>query len=438
MASSNKKPKAPTGVTHEGARVRIPNALAQLKRSVLACLLFEDSFYESGEEIAERISRMAAHVPLSQVSDLAIEARTTHKLRHAPLWLTRAMLEHPERSGNSALISDTISHVINRADEMGELVAMYWKGGKHPLANALKVGLRNAFGKFDQYKLAKYMNRGAVRIRDVMFLVHPKPANAEREALYKAIADQTLAAPDTWEVALSGGADKRETFTRLINEGNLGALATLRNLRNMQSAGVERDTVRKALAREMKGVLPFQFVSAAKAVPMWEDMVEESMLNALAAMPRLRGKTVLLVDTSGSMDSRVSNKSDLMRGEAAAALAMLTREVCEEVEIAAFDDEVRPMPPRRGFGLISLLHPRNRGTNAHKAVQWANGRGYDRIIIVTDEQSRTELSMPLRDSTAYIMNVAAYQNGIGYGPWTTVSGFSESLIRFITETEARS
>lgn len=57
------------------------------------------------------------------------------------------------------------------------------------------------------------------------------------------------------------------------------------------------------------------------------------MYRCLAEQPKLGGKTVLVVDTSGSMTARLSAKSEMSRMEVAAALAILARELCEEVVI---------------------------------------------------------------------------------------------------------
>lgn len=438
MASSNKKPKAQRVATHEGAFVAKAGALEQLRRTVLACLLFEDTFYEDGQTAAQRIRENAHAVPVTDVLNLAVDARTVHKLRHAPLWLLAAALSHPARAGHGGEIRDAIASCVKRADEMGELVSMYWEGGKKPLANSLRKGLADAFVKFDRYRLTKYMQRGAIRVRDVMFLVHPKPRDDEQALLFKEIADQTATAPDTWEVALSAGADKRATFERLIDANELGALAVLRNLRNMRDAGVPREKVRDALLRNGRGVLPFQYVAASNACPGWESDIEQAMMQSLAGMGSLPGKTILYSDTSGSMNATLSAKSTLRRDAAAAALAMLTREVCEEVQVCTFDDVVREMPDRRGFALIDLLKCRNKGTNARACYDHAIRQdNVARVIILTDEQSATHLPALPKGVRGYIMNVAAYQNGIGYGSWTHVSGFSENLVRFIIESEAR-
>src|SRR5437870_5504486 len=80
--------------THEGAPARHISAEMQLRRSVLACLLWEDQFYEDGVEIAGRIAELVPKVAAARVAGLAVEAREQMKLRHAPLLLVREMARH--------------------------------------------------------------------------------------------------------------------------------------------------------------------------------------------------------------------------------------------------------------------------------------------------------------------------------------------------------
>src|SRR5580698_11107890 len=105
-----------------------------------------------------------------------------------------------------------------------------------------------------------------------------------------------------WEVALSAGADKREAWERLLREQKLGALALLRNLRNMREAGVDESLVLAALSSMSTArVLPFRFLAAARYAPQWEEALEQAMLTCVAGQEKLRGKTIVLVDVSGSM-----------------------------------------------------------------------------------------------------------------------------------------
>lgn len=424
-----------TETTHEGARAVRINAEQQLRRSVMACMLWEDEFYEDGTAIAERIATLAKALPFDKVAAIAIEAREQMKLRHAPLWLLVAMLK--ARHGGRKM-GDLIARVCQRADEPAELLAMYWKDQPQaPLTKQLKAGLARAIGKFDEYQLAKNNKDGAVKLRDVLFLSHAKPSE-DREALYKRIAENTLATPDTWEVALSGGADKKETFLRLMAEGNLGGLAFLRNLRNMAESGVPKQAVLDYATRaKIDRVLPFRFVAAARALPQWEDVIEPMMLSVTDKQKKLAGRTLLLVDVSGSMDAAISNKSQLQRIDAACGLAILLREISSDVSIWTFSNALTQVAPRRGFALRDAIvkSQPHQGTHLGAAVHTINQREeYDRLIVITDEQSNDAVENP--KGLGYVLNVASNKNGIGYGKWTHIDGWSDSVISYIREFEA--
>jgi len=99
-----------------------------------------------------------------------------------------------------------------------------------------------------------------IKLRDVLFLSHAKPRDAAQAGVWKKLIWGRLNPPDTWEVALSSGADKREAWERLLREQKLGALALLRNLRNMREAGVDESLVLSALeTMSTARVLPFRF-----------------------------------------------------------------------------------------------------------------------------------------------------------------------------------
>lgn len=432
----NVAPTRPAITTHEGARARFEKPVEQLRRSVMSCLLWEKEFYEDGEAIAARITRLVHEVGGYEAMQIAKEARQDFNLRHVPLLITVACMS---TKGPKLVSPYDIAGVIERADELAEIVAIYWKDGRKPLPAVMKHGLRLAFQKFNAYHLAKYNREGTVRLRDVMFLVHPKPKDDEQALAFKQLADDTLPAPDTWEVALSAGEDKAATFTRLIEEGKLGYLALLRNLRNMEAAGVESSVIKNAI-RARKGasrVLPFRYVAAARAVPQYEAVLDEAMLSSLGdTVPGLRGNTVVLVDVSGSMGAALSGKSDLKRYEAAAALAGIVR--CESHRIFTFSDYFVEVPPRRGMACIdAIVHSQfSNGTQMGAAVAEANKIGYDRIIVITDEQSQDVVPQPVGKHN-YIINVASSLNGVAAdGRWVKIHGFSENVLRYIHELES--
>lgn len=450
--------KQPPVYTHEGAKAAQINPEQQLRRSVMACLLWEGEFYESGETIADRIGTL---IPLCRpdfVAACAYHARSAMKLRHVPLLLVAHMTKLPE---HKKLVGKLLCDVIQRPDEITEFLAIYESIGSKTLSAQVKKGLAAAFKKFDEYALAKYNRDGKWKLRDALFLSHPKPADVtdgdrytrtERksgvehfeltagERLFQRLVDGELVTPDTWEVALSGGADKKETFERLMAEKKLGALAFLRNLRNMTQAGISTPALAGyASALNVERVLPFRFIAAARAVPQLEPVLEPLMLKCLESQTKLAGRTVLLLDVSASMDSAISQKSDLQRLDAACGLAILLREVCAEVLTITFSQNTVQVPPRRGFALRDAIvqsqpHSSTQLAASLQAIHASKEHAYDRIIVITDEQSHDGIVKP--NGKGYVINVASAKNGVGYGAWNHIDGWSEAVIDYIREFEA--
>lgn len=440
--------------THEGAPSSTLTPAAELRRTVMANMLFEDTFYESGVDAATRIKTLIPKVSFEDAAKIAIEAREKMKLRHVPLLIVRELL----RNHSGRKVGDLVFTVIQRPDEIGELLALYWAENKNaPLTAQLKIGLARAIKKFDKYQLSKWNKDGAVKLRDALFLSHARPRGAKQrytkaerkgknqyvlndhELLFKGLAENTLEAPDTWEVNLSAGADKKETFERLINSKQLGALALLRNLRKMLEVGVSEDVIRKGLATmKTERVLPFRFIAAARHAPRLEDALEPAMFRALAEADPLPGKTAILIDHSGSMTgAKVSGKSEIDRFDAACAVAMILREKAERVRVFAFSTRTVEVAPRRGFALTEQVRNSMEfgGTMLKQAVESVY-RAFpecERLIVITDEQSRDRPAQPR--GRGYIINVAGYQQGIGYGPWVTIDGWSEHILSYIAEYE---
>jgi hypothetical protein len=361
------------------------------------------------------------------------------KLRHAPLLVVREMARQKTHRG---LVAETLERVIQRADQLCEFVAIYWKDGRVPLSGQVKKGLAAAFPKFDEYQLAKYDRGGPIKLRDVLFLCHAKPRDDAQAGVWKKLVWGRLAAPDTWEVALSAagsgnGASKQEAWTRLVAENKLGALALLRNLRNLREAGVDEKLVLSALeAMNAQRVLPFRFLAAARHAPHWEPALETAMLKCVAAQPKLAGKTVLLIDVSGSMIAPLSRRSEMMRTDAAYGLAVLLREIGERVAVYSFSDDLVEVPARRGFALRDAIDAsqRHNGTYLGKAVEQLNEKErYDRLIVITDEQAHDTVPNP--KGKGYVINVASYKNGVGYGKWTHIDGWSESVVEYVRTVE---
>lgn len=427
----------PVRLTHEGGKAVAQKPLDELTRAVVTCMLWENTFYERGSDIANRIRELCTKVRPDEIATLARAARETFKLRHVPLFLALQLVALTRGTGFGA--RNVISDIIKRPDELAEIVSIYWKEGKRPLAKQLKLGLADAFNKFNEYQLAKWNRQDrAVKLRDVLFLSHAKPKNEKQAELFKKLVDGTLATPDTWEVALSAGADKRETWERLLSERKLGYMALLMNLRNMEQAGVDRKLVAASLLDGAKNskALPFRFVSAVKAAPSYSNELSEAMVRTVNG--KIGGYTQIVIDVSGSMNAPISLKSQLMRWEAAAALAVLFQQISDTSRVFTFDTRLREVPNYRGLALVEGVRRMvGGGTALRESLQQLKqiDSRADRVIVVTDEQSY-DGNANAWAPRSYLINVAAYKPALDVSSgWTRFSGWSERIADFISYEE---
>ena len=433
-----------------------------LRRAVLANLLWENVAYMDGQKVVDEIVRLIPLCDPMDVANLTIEARTMQKLRHTPLFLAVQMCKH---DATRPYVKDVLPKIVTRADMLTDFMALYWMDGKCPICNAAKQGLREAFHNFKEYHFAKYDRDAEIKLRDVMFMVRPKPANQLEAVLYKKIADRTLETPETWEVLLSQAhtsAEKAAVWEKLINEGKIGGKAMLMNLRNMQSAGVPRPTIVKGLT-ELKGamLLPLDFLKAMRESNGLDRELEDAMLKTYENLPKLPGKTLFIVDVSGSMGSITSSGSTFSRLDQAAAMAMLAANQCEDFELVctAGDDwsctekQEYVAYPSKGFQMFKDIDAMRRklgggGIFTYQCIEKLRAKlgdkihNYARIIVFSDSQdidvSRGKNLKPRPfGKYNYICDVSAHTRGINYkGVWTAeISGWSEHFLTYIAAFE---
>ena len=243
-----------TTINHEGELAYLLSPEMELYTIVVTASL-SNKFYESDSELMNRIFELVGQVSPGFVAKLAVYTRTEMHLRSVPLLLVVALAKVHSGDG---LVARTVEHVVQRANEIMELLMCYQllnpsegrkKLGK--LSHQIQVGLQHAFNNFDEYQFAKY-NRSnlEVKLRDALFIVHPKAKDDAQQAIFDKIVEDKLTVPYTWETELSAlgqekydnEQDKREAFRRkweeLIGSKKVGYMALLRNLRNMLASGV--------------------------------------------------------------------------------------------------------------------------------------------------------------------------------------------------------
>lgn len=370
-----------------------------LRRATLANLLWEDIAYMDGKCVSDEMARLIPLCSPEEVYNLAIEAREKQKLRHTPLFIAVEMCKH---DGHRAHVGQLLPKIITRPDMLTDFLALYWKDGRKTVCHQARKGLADSFHHFDEYQFAKYDREAAVKIRDVMFVAHPRARNEQEQVLFKKIANRELATPDTWEVALSDGQDKKDTWERLVSECKLGSLAILRNIANMMKAGVEKTTICQAIrSARSTMLLPLDFYKAAKMNPEFSRDIEEAMVTTYNRLPKLPGKTLFIVDASGSMGCPISAKSNFTRMEVAGEMALLASYQCEDFElvVTAGDDTSRQhcskwiQYPDKGFNLIKRIpesHVGDGGIFTRQCLEWCRTtfkrKDFDRIIVFSDSQ----------------------------------------------------
>lgn len=429
------------------------DAEALLRRAVMTCMLWEKVAYQSGSQVAENIKQLIPQVSPVIVAQIAIEARTKQKLRHVPLFIAREMARIDT---HKYLVGEVLKQIVLRPDELTEFMAIYWQDGKQPISKQVKLGLASAFTRFSEYQLAKYNRNTAIKLRDVLFVVHAKPKDAEQDALWKRLIENKLIVPDTWEVELSQSKDKKTSWERLLIEHKLGAMAFMRNLRNYEQSDVDQDIVRGYFEWiNPKWLLPINYFAAAKHAPRYEREIEKLMLRGFENFPKLMGSTIFVIDVSGSMYSAISNKSESTRLDVAKIMTVLASEVCNHFVLYATAGrdstrvhQTKMLKPRRGFALCDELQSAHHslgggGIFTRQCLEYIAERERkipDRIIVFSDSQ---DCDYPEKQTPKpfgifnYIIDVSNHSHGVNYdGLWTAeVSGWSEHFLTFIAETE---
>ena len=173
---------------------------------------------------------------------------------------------------------------------------------------------------------------------------------------------------------------------------------------------------------------------------------------------KLEGDTLFLLDTSGSMGGNLSSKSELNRLDACAGVAAIIDGVCEESTLYTFNTQLEPISKAyHGMAMIDQVRSRLGGgtylvdcTNEaiKKFCATHGGRFPSRVIVITDEMdnryqysgwgsNNTPLMNLPKSCQGYMINVAPYENGVNYNDnsWTRINGFSEGIVKYITEYE---
>jgi 60 kDa SS-A/Ro ribonucleoprotein len=413
-------------MNYEGANAYILSPEAELYSTVVTASLSE-KFYEGSNERLSRLRELIAKNDPGFVAKLAVYTRERMYLRSVPIVLA---VELARMHKGDDLVSTLTERIIQRADEITELLSYYVIANErkstkklNSLSKQIQKGLAKAFNKFDEYQFAKYNREAAIKLKDALFLVHPKAKNEAQQELFNRIATDLLRVPYTWETELSAlgqaeyanpeakAAAFRAKWEELIDSGKLGYMAVLRNLRNMLQAEVSRGHIErvcgflsdpKAVASSKQ--LPFRFLSAYRELGSVAngnakkvlEALEEAVKLSVANMRGFDASTRVLVacDVSGSMSTPVSRNSAVKNFDIGLVLGMLLQNKCENVITGLFGTEwkVINVPGNNILANVTELYRRSNevglATNGYLVIEDLIQRQIivDKVMMFTDCQ----------------------------------------------------
>ncbi|MFF4213918.1 TROVE domain-containing protein [Streptomyces sp. NPDC001796] len=492
--------------TYQGGRGRERDARSELFLLSVSNFVSQQTFYESGADRDDRFAQLVRELAVADPSwtaGLLGWLRGEGNLRTASIVgaaeYVKARLDAGATGGPSN--RQVVNSVLQRPDEPGELLAYWTATYGRAVPKPVKRGIADAVRRlYTGRALLKYDTASkGYRFGDILNLVHAAPdpgkpwqgdlfqyaldrrhspdtavppasepvLTAHRELTRLPVerrravvtepgaAGRLAAAGMTWE-ALAGwlqGPMDKAAWEAVIP--SMGAMALVRNLRNFDEAGVSDEVAAQVAARisdpaevARSRQFPFRYLAAYRHTPSlrWSYPLEQALGHSLANVPALPGRTLVLVDRSGSMFySRLSDRSELNRADAAAIFGTALALRAADADLVEFGTTSKRLMFRKGESVLKILGRFGDlgGTDTTSAIR-AHYRGQDRVLIVTDEQySCNRHGDPTQQVPAHIpvytWNLAGYR--VGHGPSGTgnrhtFGGLSDAAFRMVPLLEA--
>ena len=386
----------------EGHAAYSMNDKELLMSQVLTTFFNEKKFYgDNSKEIISNATKIISNGGAKFVANLARYTRKEMHLRSVSHVLTCIVANHND---SKLYTKPVVFDVVERADDITEILACYLNMFGKPIPNALKKALAIAMNRFDAYAFKKY-NGGnkSIKFKDVLKLTHAKPKSVEQEKIFNQILNDNLPAIQTWQTELSSNGNTEESWETLIENNKLGYMAALRNLRNIINASPKNiDKVYELLTNKEAVLkskqLPFRFFSAyqelqsvTKAGTKVFDCLETAIEHSVENMQKLPGTTVIAIDVSGSMRGNVSDKSTVRCCDISRLLGVLATKICDNAIVYTFNNSLRKQAISKRSGIIETamnIPFDGGGTSLELPLEEMISKGIyaDRLIILSDNE----------------------------------------------------
>jgi hypothetical protein len=222
---------------------------------------------------------------------------------------------------------------------------------------------------------------------------------------------------------LPGGMDA-EAWAAVIP--SMGVMALVRNLRNFDQASIGEAAVEAVIAKitdpaevAKARLFPYQVWAAYKNAPSdnWKRALGRTLDHTVGNIPALDG-TLVVIDTSGSMQAAVSGRSTMQRVEVAAVMAMATAKRATDVDVVIYGQDNAPVHGLHGASVLAGVDKVVRSigsvghaTFGHTAIaRWYQPRRHRRAVIFTDDQQHDSGRVSLDHvPLIYTFNLAGYR-----------------------------
>lgn len=240
--------------------------------------------------------------------------------------LTAAMLNSQKFEGKRNFYKT----YMHRPDDVSEIFAIL-DAYSEKRSHALVRGAADYLGGLKGYKLDKYrMANKSFSMIDLINITHPKSDAVDK------FYNGKLEKAGTWEQKISAAKDEDEknaNWRELVEGDKLGYLALIRNLNNILNAGVTEDWIVSYLVPQLTNadkihkslVFPYQIYTAYKNLKVREVntcfALNKAFRESVKNVPGLDGTSLVVLDVSGSMEDRISGRSNMTIKEVCACYA---------------------------------------------------------------------------------------------------------------------
>lgn len=462
--------------THEGGGAFVRDAESELFLLAATNMVGEDTFYERASARDARFRELVHAVTASNPAfiagadpengkvGLAQYLRQTMLMRSAAVVMAAEYVAAGGPGGRSV-----VARALQRADETAELLGYWLNAYGRNVPMPVKRGVADAArGLYTERAALRYDGLSRqIRMADVIELTHPSPRDERQSALFKFLLDRrhhddavadpavlpTLAAaaaldalpadnrqaalrvrgPDalaqagfSWERLsgwLAGGMDA-EAWEAVIP--SMGVMALVRNLRNFDQAGISEAAIERVIAKITDAgevararLFPYQVWAAYKHAPSdnWKRALGRTLEHTVANVPALDG-TLVVIDTSGSMQATLSGRSTAQRVEVAAVMAMATAKRASSVDVVIYGQTNALVKRLEGASVLAGIDKVVRSvgsvghaTYGHTAVaRWFDPKRHRRVVIFTDDQQHDSGHVRLDHvPLIYTFNLAGYR-----------------------------